>query len=81
MESSVSRWFKVIVDKNTYPKPHIYVKYIIEFTFQINQMKFGERNIMNKLQQQQAFIQFNKYSTHREACISWFKYISTSITF
>ena len=43
-------------------------------------MKFGQRNILNTLHQQQAFIQFNKYSTHREARIGWFKCISTSIT-
>ena len=43
-------------------------------------MKYGPRNIMNTLQQQQAFIQFRKYSTHHEVCIGWFKYISTSIT-
>ena len=72
--------FEVIVDKNTHPKPHIYVKHIIESTLQINQIKFGSRNIMNTLHQQQAFIQFRIYSTHREACISWFKYIITSIT-
>ena len=66
--------FEVIVDKNTHPKPHIYVKHIIEATLLINQMKYGQRNIMNTLQQQQAFIQFNKYSSHREACIGWFKY-------
>ena len=35
---------------------------------------------MNTLHQQQTFIQFNKYSTHHEACIGWFKYISTFIT-
>ena len=72
--------FEVIVDKNTHPKPNIYVKHIIESTLQINQMKYGSRNIMNTLQQQEAFIQFRKYSTYREACIVWFKYISTSIT-
>ena len=54
--------------------------HIIESTLQINQMKYGSRNIVNTLQQQQAFMQFRKYSTHREACIGWFKYISTSIT-
>ena len=43
-------------------------------------MKFGQRNIINTLHLQQGFIQFNKYSTHREACIGWSKYISTSIT-
>ena len=43
-------------------------------------MKFGSRNIMNTLHQQHAVIQFKKYSTDREACIGWFKYISTSIT-
>ena len=59
--------FEVIVDKNTHPKPHIYVKHIIESTLQINQMKFGPRNIMITLHQQQEFIQFRKYSTHREA--------------
>ena len=72
--------FEVIVDKNTHPKPHIYVKHIIESTLQINQIKYGSQIIMNTLHQQQAFIQFRKYSTHREACIGWFKYISTSIT-
>ena len=35
---------------------------------------------MNTLHQQQAFIQFNQYSTHHEACIGWLKDISTSIT-
>ena len=72
--------FAVIVDKNTHPKPHIYVKHVIESNLQINQMKFGQRNIMNTLHQQQAFLKFNKYYTHREACIGWFNYISTSIT-
>ena len=43
-------------------------------------MKFGQRNIMNTLHQHQVFIRFNTYYTHREACIGWFKYISTSIT-
>ena len=43
-------------------------------------MKYGSRNIMNTLQQQQVFIQFRKYSTHRKTCIGWFKYINTSIT-
>ena len=43
-------------------------------------MKYCSTNIMNTLQQQQAFIQFRKYSTHREACIGWLKYIITSIT-
>ena len=57
--------FEVIVDKNTHPKPHIYVKHIIESTLQINQIKFGSRNILDTLHQQQAFIQFRKYSTHR----------------
>ena len=41
--------FEVIVDKNIHPKPHIYVKHIIESTLQINQMKYGSRNIMNTL--------------------------------
>ena len=42
-------------------------------------MKYGQF-CFSTLQQQQAFLQFNKYSTHREECIGWFKYFSTSIT-
>ena len=38
--------FEVIVDKNTYPKPHLYVHHVIESILQIDQMKFGQRNIM-----------------------------------
>ena len=41
--------FEVIINKNIHPKPHIYVKNIIESTIQTNQMKFGHRNIMNIL--------------------------------
>ena len=65
--------FQVIVYKNTHPKPHIYVKHVIEFTIQVNHVKFGQRSIMSTLQQQQAFLKFDKYSTHREAYIGWFK--------
>ena len=43
-------------------------------------MKFGKRNIMSTLQQQQVFLKFDKYSTHREAYIDWFKYIGTTLT-
>ena len=35
---------------------------------------------MSTLQQQQVFLQLNKFSTHREACIGLSKYISTSLT-
>ena len=69
-----------MIDTNTYPKRHIYVKHVIGSTLQIHQMKYRQTNLLSTLQQQHAFLQFNTYSTHREAYIGWFKYISTSIT-
>ena len=50
--------FEGSVDTNTHPKLYIYVTHIIKSTLQINQMKYCSTNIMNTLQQQQAFIQF-----------------------
>ena len=35
---------------------------------------------MNILQQQYVFLQFNKFSIHREGCIGWLKYTSTTLT-
>ena len=72
--------FDVNLDKNSHLKPHIYVKRTIESTLTINNIKYGQRNIMITLEQQQVFLQFNKLFTHREACIGWLKYSSTSLT-
>ena len=71
--------FDVISNKNSHPKPHINVKHIIESTLTVNNLKYGQRNLMITLQQQQVFLQFNKFSNHREVCIGWFKYISTML--
>ena len=48
--------FDVHLDKNSHLKPHIYVKLTIESTLTINNIKYGQRNIMITLEQQQVFL-------------------------
>jgi len=46
----------------------------------VNNLKFGDNKIMVTINNNNAWLQFNKLSIYCEASIRWFKFINTTVT-
>ena len=55
---------------------NVFVSCKIESSLRLSQFKIGERTIMAALTKHNTFINYDKYKTHKEDSIGWFKYIS-----
>ena len=57
----------------------VFVSCKIESSLRLSQFKFGERTIMAALIKYNTFINYDKYKTHKEDIIRWFKYIIPTV--
>ena len=57
----------------------VFVSCKIESSLRLSQFKFGERTIIAALIKHNIFINYDKYKTHKEDSIGWFKYISPTV--
>ena len=79
MGTSYTENFDVIVDKK--PRyPRFFVHHDIHSKLKLTALKFGDHNIMSTLQSLNTWLNFNRFSTHREASIGFIKYVSTGLT-
>ena len=58
---------------------NVFVSCKIESSLRLSQFKIGERTIMAALIKHNTFINYDKYKTHKEDSIGWFKYISPTV--
>ena len=79
MGNSYTENFDVIVDnKPCYPR--FFVHHDIHSKLKLTALKFGDHNIMSTLQSLNTWLNFNRFSTHREASIGFIKYVSIGLT-
>ena len=79
MGTAYTEHFDVIVDKK--PRyPRFFVHNDIHSKIKLTALKFGDHSIMLTLQSLNTWLNFNCFSTHREASIGFIKYISTGLT-
>ena len=79
MGTTYTENFDVIVDKK--PRyPRFFVHHDIQSKLKLTALKFGDHNIMSTLQSLNTWLNFNRFSTHREASIGFIKYVSTGLT-
>ena len=52
----------------------------IESELRVEKFKYGDKSIMHILIKNNKFVRFNKYNTHQEDSIRWFKYINSILT-
>ena len=79
MGTAYTKNFNVITDKKP-PYPRVFVHHDIHSKIKVTALKFGDHNIMSILQLFNTWLNLNRFSTHREASISFIKYIITGLT-
>ena len=52
----------------------------IESDLRVEKFKYGDKSIIHTLIESKKFVRFNKYNTHQEDSIRWFKYINSILT-